>query len=460
LGSRSRTAGAELLGELSGIRRQVQLESRLRKFIRDGTLASETPLPSSRALASTLRVSRGLVVEAYTQLRAEGYIVTRHGAGTYVGVMRGGSPVAAPTSRPKTRLRFDFFPGRPDLASFPRELWLRALRNVLRGSAASALSYPDPRGTPELRGALAQYLNRARGLAVDPELIVIVAGATQGLALFGRALVRSGFGDIAVENPGLPSHRSVLAAVGLGVRGVTVDSDGLDVGELAGIGAVLCTPAHQWPTGVALSPARRAALIAWATGERLIVEDDYDAEFRYDRAPLAALQGLAPDHVVYVGSVSKTLAPGLRLGWLVLPPRWAAVATPELLNDFGSSTLGQLALAQLIETSAYDRHLRKARERNRSRHDALISAVAEHLPGARVSGISAGLHTLVRLPFACDPDSLTAAAASREVGVYPLSSFLIERPNATDALVLGYASLPESAIVEGIKRIGEALAAL
>jgi GntR family transcriptional regulator / MocR family aminotransferase len=416
-------------------------------------------MPSSRALAGDLEVSRRLVVDAYAQLLAEGYFVSRRGAGTYVA-----SAAALAEEIQQARnggsLQFDFFPGAPDLASFPRTLWLRTMREVLRSAPPAAFAYPDPRGSLELRRALAGYLRRVRGVVAEPESMVICAGATQGLALLGRALARGGTREIAVEDPGLPPHRAVLAYAGLEVQSAPVDEDGLNV-DAVSAPVVLATPAHQCPTGVVLSPKRRGALIAWARAGGVVIEDDYDAEFRYDRAPLAALQGLAPDRVVYLGTASKTLAPGLRLGWLVLPPSLLeGVVEAKILDDFGSSTIEQLVLARMIDTAAYDRHLRKARRRNRARRDALIAAVAEHLPGARVTGISAGLHALVRLPRAVDAQRLMVEAGRRSVGAYPLTLHLIDPPPETEAVVLGYANLSEPAIAEGMRRLGEAIAVL
>jgi GntR family transcriptional regulator/MocR family aminotransferase len=452
--------GPELLIRLReddrGGPRRAQLESRLRELVRDGTLVAGTRLPSSRALAGDLQVSRRLVVEAYAQLLAEGYLVSRSGAGTYVAATAGAPQPAAPKP-PRRPLRFDFFPGAPDLGSFPRSLWLRTMREVLSSTPAGAFAYPDARGASELRLALTDYLRRVRGVVVEPDAIVICSGATQGLALLGRALVHQGVGTIAVEDPSLPPHRAVLAYAGLEVLGVPVDEQGLDVSALSAP-VVLTTPAHQCPTGVVLSPRRRAALVDWARAGGLVVEDDYDAEFRYDRAPLGALQGLAPDRVVYLGTASKTLAPGLRLGWLVLPASLLdSVVEAKLLDDLGSPTIEQLVLARLIDTAAYDRHLRKARRRNRDRRDALIATVARHLPGARVSGISAGLHALVRLPREVDAQRLLERAADRSVGVYPLSLHMMRPTRETDALVLGYAGLSEPAIEEGIRRLAEVL---
>jgi GntR family transcriptional regulator/MocR family aminotransferase len=441
---------------LHGGRRRAQLEDRLRELVREGALAAGGRLPSSRSLASDLGVSRRLVVDAYAQLLAEGYLVSRPGGGTYVAAAASAARPPQPPAR-AARLQFDFFPGAPDLASFPRALWSRALREVLRTAPASAFAYPDGRGAPELRAQLSAYLRRVRGVVAEPDSILICAGATQGLALLARALAAQGVGGIDVEDPCLPPHRAVLAYAGLEVRGVPVGEEGIEVDRLDAP-AVLCTPAHQCPTGVALSPRRRGALIEWARAGGLVIEDDYDAEFRYDRAPLGALQGLAPESVVYLGTASKTLAPGLRLGWLVLPPSLRdGVIAAKLLDDLGSATIEQLALARLFETAAYDRHLRKARRRNRARRDALIAAVAEELPGARVSGVSAGLHALVRLRGPVDAAALQARAAARGVGVYPLSHHLIASPPDTDALVLGYANLAEPAIAEGIRRLATAL---
>jgi len=448
--------GPQLLIRLRGGRRRAQLEDRLRELVRDGTLSAGSRMPSSRALAGDLDVSRRLVVEAYAQLLAEGYLVARRGAGTYVAATAGVADGVASQPAPRAP-RFDFFPGAPDLASFPRTLWLRALREVLSKAPASTFAYPDARGAPELRRALSSYLRRVRGVVVEPDSIVICAGATQGLALLGRALAHRGTTAIAVEDPGLPPHRAVLAYAGLQVKGVPVDEEGLDVSAVSAP-VVLTTPAHQCPTGVVLSPARRGALIKWARAGGLVIEDDYDAEFRYDRAPLGALQGLAPDHVVYLGTASKTLAPGLRLGWLVLPGSLlGAVVEAKLLDDFGSSTIEQLALARLIETAAYDRHLRKARRRNRDRRDALIAAVARHIPNARVSGISAGLHALLRLPRAVAVRRLLTLARRRSLGLYPLPLHMIEPPAETDSVVLGYANLTEPAIAEGVRRLAEVL---
>src|SRR4051794_14621971 len=351
------TIGPELLVELrrdDGAPLRGQLEAGLRAAIRAGRLTSGARLPASRVLAQDLGVSRRLVVEAYEQLRAEGYLEGRTGAGTFVRGEDGGggsgaaepSPVAPPPPQPS--LRYDFFPGAPDLAGFPRADWLRATREALRRMPDRALGYPDPRGAAELRGQLATYLARVRGVVAAPEHVVVAGGAQQALALIGTALraTLARAPVIAVEDPCMPRHRLLLAELGAEIVPVPVDGDGLRVDLLAAIGAdaVLSTPAHQSPTGVALASDRRGELVAWARGGRVVVEDDYDAEFRYDRTPLGALQGLAPDHVAYVGSTSKTLAPGLRLGWIVAPGRLVQpIARARLMDDAGSPTIDQLA---------------------------------------------------------------------------------------------------------------------
>jgi GntR family transcriptional regulator / MocR family aminotransferase len=442
-----------------------QLEDGLREAVRSGRLAAHSRLPATRTLAGDLGVSRRLVVDAYAQLLAEGYLVARSGAGTFVA--DAAAVASAPAVEPPRRaLSFDFFPGNPDLATFPRQAWLRAVRATLRNAPDRAFGYPHPRGALELRRALAGHLRRVRGVVADPESIVVCAGAAQGFFLLARTLAGS---RMAVEDPWLPPHRMILAAHGASLVALPVDGHGARVGDLGAladrhgsIASVLVTPAHQSPTGVALASQRRAALLAWAgESERLVIEDDYDAEYRYDRAPLGALQGLAPDRVVYMGTVSKTLGPALRLGWMVLPAHIRdTVVGHKVLADHGLPTIDQLALAQLIESGAYDRHLRQARRRYRLRRDALVAAVAKHLPGARVTGLAAGLHATVLLASEVDGIEIAQAAVRHSVGVYPLGYSYMEPRLKHRGLVLGYANLAEPAIEEGIRRLALALSEL
>lgn len=462
------SGGPELLVALdrkAGRPLRAQLEDGLRQAIRSGRLFAGARLPATRVLGADLGVSRRLVVDAYAQLLAEGYLVARRGAGTYV------ADTADPISEPAAEVlpsppRFDFFPGYPDLASFPRAAWSKSVREVLRVAPDRALGYPDPHGALELRTAIAAHLRRVRGVAADPRAIVVCSGAAQGFALIARALSGP---RIAVEDPGLPPHRAILIAGGASLVPLPVDDDGARAEDLplladrcGQIDAALVTPAHQSPMGVALSPPRRAALLSWASDcDGLIIEDDYDAEYRYDRPPLAAMQGLAPDRVIYMGTVSKTLAPALRLGWLVLPARLVdAVTGAKALSDGGCPTIDQLVLADMLESGTYDRHLRAARRRYRARRDALVAAVARHLPGARVTGLAAGLHAVVRLPRPIDGLALFEAASRRSVGVYPLGHAFMRTHPIDDGLMLGYANLAEPAIDEGVRRLAHAVGEL
>jgi GntR family transcriptional regulator/MocR family aminotransferase len=457
-----RTSGLDLLVALDrggATPLRAQLEEQLRDAVRSGRLAPGVALPSSRSLARELGVSRGLVVDAYAQLGAEGYLVARQGAPTLVSDAASpalGAPRPPSADRPP---RFDFRPGGPDVALFPRAAWLASLRRGLRDAPDARFDYGDPRGAPELRLALARYLGRVRGVACDPERVVVTSGMAQGMALLARALVAGGGRRIGVEDPSSAPGREQLAANGLEIVPVPVDEDGLrvDVLEALAPDAAFAAPAHQFPLGVVLAPKRRAALIEWAARSGAIVlEDDYDAEYRYDRAPVGAVQGLAPELVAYAGSVSKTLAPGLRLGWLVAPERLCeGVVAAKAADDLGTPVVEQLALADFLERGQLDRHLRRTRTIYRARRDTLVAALSRDLPDCPPAGVAAGLHLVMHLPPGADEGAVLERARSRGVGLYGLSEHRIEP--GPPALLLGYGRIAEAAIAAAVAELAAAV---
>ncbi|MGB7684636.1 MAG: PLP-dependent aminotransferase family protein [Solirubrobacterales bacterium] len=436
-----------------------QIERSIREDIRSGRLTASTRLPSTRALAGELGVSRGVISEAYGQLAAEGYLLLRQGAPVRIArTVRTGEHQPAQSLMP--RFAYDFRPGLPDLAGFPRDRWMRSLRAAWREAPTDAVGYPDPRGEPSLREALAGYLGRVRGAAANPEQMLICTGFAQGLSLTCRWLQRRGVERVALEDPGWHTHRLVVESAGLEVVAVPVDSEGLRVDALAasGAGAAIVTPAHQFPAGCVLGSERRAALIEWAEqGERLIVEDDYDAEYRYDRAGVGALQGLAPERVLYIGSASKRLAPGMRLGWMLMPSwlAWSLIQT-KAVEDAGSEVVGQLALHDFIARGELDRHIRRMRLVYQRRRQALIEALGRWIPEARVGDAAAGLYELVELPAGTDEPALLAAAAERGIGLEGLSQHRFH-PSGPPTLVLGFGGLPEPAIQQGVKSVAQIL---
>jgi len=437
-----------------------QVERSIRESVQAGRLAAGAQLPSSRALAKELGISRGVVTEAYSQLAAEGYLLTRQGAPVRVARTVRTSGERPPARSMLPSFPYHFHPGLPDLAGFPRDRWLRSLRAAWRQAPLDAVGYPDPRGVPVLRQALADYLGRVRGAAAEPEQMLVCTGFAQAFSLLCRWLAARGVERVALEDPGWHTHRLIVEQAGLEVAPVAVDADGLRVDALQGAGAsaVVVTPAHQFPTGAVLSRERRAALVEWAEeGERLIVEDDFDAEYRYEGAGLGALQGLAPDRVVHIGSASKRLTPGMRLGWALLPS-WLAwpLIQAKAVEDGGSEAIGQLALCDFIERGELDRHIRRTRLRYQRRREALLEALARRLPQARVAGGAAGLYELVELPEDVDEAALVAGAAERGVGLEGLALHRFN-PEGPPGLVLGFGCLPEPAIEHGIRLLAEAL---
>lgn len=459
------------------------LARELRRAIADGRLPVGSRLPASRVLAADLGVSRGVVTEAYRRLGDDGQLAGRGRGGTVVvaapvseGARAPGRP--APTVRRQSAdpfagapgpdvfdelraapARIDLTPGVPDLAAFPRAAWLRAERAVLADLPAAALGYGDPRGAPALRLAVANWLARNRGIRVDPDEVLIVAGTAQALGLVVQVLHREGVCAIAVEDPGSLGVRQHLAHWGVATPPVPVDEEGVRVDALraSGAPAVLLTPAHQFPTGVVLGGGRRRELMGWAADGGLIIEDDYDAEHRYDRAPVPALRSLLPAQVCYAGSVSKLLAPALRVGWLLAPATYrGAFVEAKRFADLGNAVLPQLVLARLMESGELERRLRLLRRRHRRRRDAMIAAIRDHLPDATVQGAAAGLHLTVTLGAEGRPGAdteLAAAALARGVKVQPLS-WHSRRPYRP-GLVLGYAARTPGEIAEGVAVLGE-----
>ncbi|MEU9924977.1 PLP-dependent aminotransferase family protein [Streptomyces griseoluteus] len=491
--------------------RTAWLADRLRSAIADGRLPVGTRLPASRVLAEELRVTRGVVTEAYRRLSESGQIAGRGRGGTVV--VAAPAPAASPSAPPATSsafgrpsfssppaaehrasyprtpttvsdaffalphrdgvvdvlrglsCRIDLSPGVPDLAAFPRTAWLRAERAVLAAVTPADFGYGSPQGAPALRRAVVGWLARNRGIRADPDEVVVVAGVAQALGLLGHLLRADGVDRVAVEDPGSLGARQQLEYGGHTTVPVPVDAGGLDVDALrvCGARAVLMTPAHQFPTGVVLDGERRRELLRWAAEGGVVIEDDYDAEHRYDRPPVPALRSLLPDGVCYTGSVSKLLAPALRVGWLLVPPHLRdALVTAKRYADLGNGILTQLVLARLMDSGELERHLRHVRRRHRRRRDVMLRAVEAHLPGARVHGAAAGLHLMVT--FADEPGSrirdtdLAAAALARGVKAHPLSWHRLTP--GPPGLVLGYAAGAAHEIEEGIALIGEALRAL
>jgi GntR family transcriptional regulator/MocR family aminotransferase len=435
----------------------AQLQQQLRSAIQQGRLSSGTILPPTRTLARDLGVARSVVVATYEHLAADGYLNGRQGSGTRVmPVAQSMSESPSTTTEPGAGVRL--IGGLPDPALFPRNEWLRHYRGALNGVPNQHLGYPGPHGTLRLREALANYTARVRGVATTPDHVLITSGLTQAVVLVARSLRSRGIVAIAVEDPCFGFHREAVSNAGLQVVPIPVDDDGLDVSKLLAhnVGAVLVAPAHSYPTGSVLSAARRTALVRWAhDNDGLIIEDDYDAEFRYDRAPIGALQGLAPQRVVYTGCASKTLTPALRLGWLAAPD-WLVddVVRQKLLDDMGNTVLEQLALARFIETGGLARHLRRVRPIYRRRRDTALASIATSLPDAIPTGVAAGLHMYLRLPGWCDELDLVEAARKRGVLVEGASWHWSVPRGAPPALVIGYGAIAEPGIRNALAVLG------
>ncbi|MCM2391350.1 PLP-dependent aminotransferase family protein [Streptomyces albipurpureus] len=437
--------------------RQSALTRALREAVREGRLAPGTRLPPYRSLAADLGIARNTVACAYAELVAEGWLTARQGSGTRVAERAAPpKPVRVPKRAPAPARgpAHDLRPGQPDASSFPRTAWLAASRRALNAAPHEAFGPGDPQGRIELRTALAEYLARARGVRTNPDRIVICSGFAHALQLLfgtdgpGRGVLR---GPLAVESYGLGFHRTLLQRAGVRTIPLEIDEKGADVREAFShprLRAALLTPAHQFPTGGPLHPSRRTAAIDWAR-ERggLLLEDDYDGEFRYDREPVGAVQGLDPERVLYLGSVSKSLSPALRLGWMILPEHLIAAALDiKGEREAWASALDQLTLAEFIASGQYDRHIRRMRQHYRRRRDQLRTTLAEHAPHIQITGIAAGLHAVLRLPAGTEPTTLKAASW-QGLALEGLNAF--RHPEAStpapDGLVVGYATPPDHA---------------
>lgn len=443
-----------------------QIERQIREAIRGGMLRPGALIPSTRDLAIQLGVSRPIIVHAYAQLAAEGYITLRPGARPRVStaaptsVVPGAIVRARAAPRHEPRVRYDFLPAIPDLASFPRAEWLVATRNALATMRDDDFGYLELHGCEVLRVALAEYLGRVRGVRCDAEQIVITSGFAQSRVLACRALVAMGARRLAVEDPGYTEWDAIVAA-GLKLAPIAVDDDGMriDALERATADAVLVTPAHQFPTGVVMSGERRTALLAWLRARDVVaIEDDYDAEFRYDRAAVGALQSLEPERVVYCGTASKMLAPAIRIGWMVVPwHMFAAVQREQRLADHGVSRIEQHALAKLFASGEIDRHLRRMRLRYRARRDALIDALATELPEASIKGIAAGLHATVELSADDDERAILEEARRRGIALEILAQHRLVPRAANATLLLGYARMPEQSMRDAVHELRDAI---
>lgn len=429
-----------------------QIEEQLRRAIRAGTLAAGTGLPSTRTLAKDLGVSRGVVLRAYAQLGAAGFIDLRQGASPRV---RNVPRVREPVPDSGGKILYDLRAIQPDVSTFPRRLWLRSMEQAVTSATNAELGYLDVQGLVRLRSEIASYLGRARGVAVDQERIVVTAGATHALSLLGRALVRRGATLTGYENP---SHRilhAVARRAGQTAVGIPVDAHGLRTDMLGDEAAVVVSPANQFPSGVTLTHSRRAALVAWArrTGA-LVIENDYDAEFRYESTSVGALQALAPEHVAYVGSTGKTLAPAIRLGWVVLPEHLLVDVAEELsASMLHVSGMDQLAFADFLRRGEFDRQLRRLRSLYRRRRDVVVDALAKHLPDLFVTEPAAGLHVVVELPDAELEPTIVAAARAAGVLVPALSQHTLPGYDGPAGIIVGFGALPEPTIPLAVQRL-------
>jgi len=452
----------------------LRVAAAIRAAIRDGRLPLGVALPPSRLMAARLGVSRWAVTEAYGQLITEGYLAGKTGSATRVTWAPGPAdePGAAPARRPRTPhaapapAGFDLYSYSPDLRAFPRRQWVEAIKAAAETAPFDRLGYSEPGGVPELRTVLAEHLNRSRGASAEPDTISIFSGAGQGMSRLCRALLADGHTAIGMESPGSPRLWQAAQAAGLELVPLPVDDDGLVVGALdshPGLRAVCVGAASQIALGCPLAPHRRSALLDWARrADGLVIEDDYHSEFSYEHQAPPVLQGTAKDRVALLGSMSQVLSPAVSIGWVVAPRRWVRQVRAEHEIQLLPPALNQLALVQLMQSGAYDRHLRTSRQRYRARRDALIAALRRHLPTSRVRGAETGLQVLLELPPGTDVTAILRAAARRGIELCDLYEMQLQpAPEPSEpALLVGFGSIRDTAIDDAIAALAEVIHAV
>jgi GntR family transcriptional regulator / MocR family aminotransferase len=450
----------------------MRLAAAIRAAIRNGRLPAGAALPPSRMLAADLGVSRWTVTEAYSQLITEGYLTGKTGSATRVtwSPRPGDEPRAEPARRapaqaakPASATGFDLSSYHPDLRAFPRRRWVDAIRAAAETAPFDRLSYSEPGGLPELRAVLAEHLNRSRGASAEPDTISVVMGAGQGMSRLCRALLADGHTAIGMENPGSPRLWQAAQEAGLELVSLPVDGDGLVVEALdghPGLRAVCVGAARQIALGCPLAPQRRPALVDWARRvDGLVIEDDYHSEFSYDRPAPAVLQGTARDRVALLGSMSQVLGPTVGIGWVVTPRRWVQAVRAEHEIQLLPPALNQLALVQLMQSGAYDRHLRASRQRYRVRRNVLVDALQRHLPGYRVRGAEAGVQLLLELPPGTDLPAILKAAARRGIELCNLYEMQLQPEPVEPALLVGYGNIKDTAIDGAVAALAEVIRA-
>lgn len=434
-----------------------ELADSLRDAIRDGRLAAGAALPSTRQLARDLGVARGTVTRVYAELAAEGYLRIRQGAATTVGSahhLPSGTPVAA--ERPA--LRWDLHPCRPGISEFPRQAWLAAAGRVLEHADGQALGYAEERGPLNVRTAIARYVSRTRGVTADPERIVVCGGFSHAMSVLAAALYELGAREIAFEDPSSPTFRRIAHAEGLRPVGVPVDAEGIRASEVDSP-AVVLTPASQYPTGVTLTPARRTALARWAeAADCFIVEDDYNGEFRFDKRQVGAFQPLAPERIVYAGTASKSLAPAVRVSWLVLPQALVGPVRAVLARrGWRPPALDQLIIAELLESGDYDRHVRRSRLTYRARRARLLATLPPRLIAPHQAAV--GVHLLLTLPDNGPGEAEVMAAAERHsVTIAALGDHWVRPRTHPQGIMVGYGTPAESAFGPAVEALLKVLA--